>query len=55
MGKYVLYAVIALGVAFALNFFQVVNIPWLDVPFSMEAKEKGGQKIKQAADEALGE
>ena len=55
MGKYVLLAVIGLGIAFALNFFNVVDIPWLDVPFSMDAKQEGGEKIKKAADEALGE
>ncbi len=55
MGKYVLYAVIALIIAFSLNFFKVVEIPWLDVPFSMEAKKEGSKKIDSAAKEALGE
>ena len=55
MGKYIIYAVILLITAFALNFFNIVNIPWLDVPFSLEEKEKGEKKIQEAADEALGE
>ncbi len=55
MGKYIIYGVILLITAFALNFFNIVNIPWLDVPFSLEEKEKGGKKIQEAADEALGE
>jgi hypothetical protein len=55
MGKYVLYAVIALIIAFTLNFFKIVDIPWLDVPFSMEAKQEGADKIKTEADKALGE
>ncbi len=55
MGKYLIYAVILLILAFGLNFFGVVDIPWLDVPFSLESKEEGGKKIKRAADEALGE
>lgn len=53
MGKYVLYAVIALIIAFSLNFFGVVDIPWLDVPFSLEAKKEGADKTKNAADEAF--
>jgi len=55
MGKYVLYAVIALIIAFGLNFFKIVDIPWLDVPFSMEAKQEGADKVKAEADKALGE
>ncbi|MDM8549250.1 hypothetical protein QUF72_04195 [Desulfobacterales bacterium HSG2] len=51
MGKYVLYAVIALIIAFGLNFFNVVEIPWLDVPFSLEAKKEGGQKVEDALQE----
>ena len=32
MGKYFLYAVIALIIAFTANFFEIVHIPWLDLP-----------------------
>jgi len=32
MGKYFLYAVIALIIAFTANFFEIVDIPWLDLP-----------------------
>ena len=52
MGKYLLYALIALVIAFGLNFFNVVEIPWLDVPFSMEAKQEGAQKVDNALQEA---
>lgn len=51
MGKYTLYAVIALIIAFGLNFFGVVEIPWLDVPFSLEAKKEGAQKMEDAVNE----
>jgi len=55
MGKYVIGAVVALIIAFGLNFFGVVDIPWLDVPFSLEAKKEGADKITREADKALGE
>ena len=55
MGKYVIGAVVALIVAFGLNFFHIVDIPWLDVPFSMDAKREGAEKITREADKALGE
>lgn len=44
MGKYILYAVIALVIAFGLNFFGVIHVSWLDPPFSMEQKAEGGKK-----------
>jgi hypothetical protein len=55
MGKYILIAVIALITAFGLNYFGVIDVDWLDPPFSMEAKEQGAQKIEKAAEEALGD
>lgn len=32
MGKYFIYAVIILVALFILNWFEIVNIPWLDIP-----------------------
>ncbi len=55
MGKYILYAVIALFIAFGLNFFGVIHVSWLDPPFSMEQKSEGGKKINDAAKEAAGD
>ncbi len=54
MGKYILYIVIALIIAFAANFFGFVSIPWLDVPFATESSyyRGGAEKIEKAADEA---
>ncbi len=54
MGKYVLYLVIALMLAFGLNFFGIVDIPFLDVPFSLEAQKEGSEKVDDAAQKALG-
>jgi hypothetical protein len=53
MGKYILYIVIALIVAFTANFFGIVSIPWLDVPFATDSGRSGAEKIDKAADEAL--
>lgn len=55
MGKYILYAVIALVIAFGLNFFGIIHVSWLDTPFSMEQKAEGGKKIHDAAQEAAGD
>ncbi|MGE0086917.1 MAG: hypothetical protein AB7S75_21140 [Desulfococcaceae bacterium] len=38
MGKVITYIIIAFTIAFALNYFGVVNIPLLDLP----QKEKSG-------------
>ncbi len=55
MGKYILYIVIALIIAFAANFFGFVRIPWLDVPFATESSyyRGGAEKHQKAADDAL--
>ncbi len=55
MGKYILYIVIALVIAFAANFFGFVRIPWLDVPFATDTNyyRGGTEKHEKAADEAL--
>lgn len=45
MGKYVLYAVIALIIAFFANFFGVVDIPFLDLPV-----DDAGTHVNQGRD-----
>ncbi|MDM8524042.1 hypothetical protein QUF80_11800 [Desulfococcaceae bacterium HSG8] len=55
MGKYVLIAIIALMLAFGLNYFGVIDVDWLDPPFSLEAKKDGAKKLQDQAKEALGE
>ncbi len=55
MGKYVLYIVIALIIAFAANFFGIVSIPWLDVPFQTDQSyyTKGMDSHNEAAKKVL--
>lgn len=53
MGKYVLYIVIALIIAFTANFFGVVRIPWLDLPFQSDGYRSGTERIQKSADDAL--
>ena len=49
VGKYIIYLIIIFVGLFALNFFQVIDLPWLDPP-SFEAKEKGAKQAKDMAD-----
>jgi hypothetical protein len=53
MGKYILYIVIAFMIAFAANFFGVVRIPWLDLPFSSDGYRSGTERIQKTADDAM--
>ncbi len=57
MGKFILYGVILIIIAFGANFFGFVSIPWLDVPFASEKSyyTKGTERHNEAAKEALGE
>ncbi|MFP4347398.1 MAG: hypothetical protein ACOC23_03870 [Thermodesulfobacteriota bacterium] len=57
MGKFMLYGVIILIIAFAANFFGFVSIPWLDVPFATEKSyyTHGTDRKNEAAKEILGE
>lgn len=32
MGKYFIYGVVILVALFILNWFEIVNIPWMDIP-----------------------
>ncbi len=40
MGKYIVYGLIIFIVVFALNFFNVINVPFLDMPDFMTTKEE---------------
>lgn len=53
MGKYVLYAVIALIIAFFANFFGIVDIPFLDLPVDDAGTlvNQGRDNTRQAIDE----
>ena len=51
VGKYIIYLILLFLTLFALNFFKVIDLPWLDVPFSFEAKEKGARQAKDLADQ----
>lgn len=53
MGKYILYLVIAFIIAFAANFFGVVDIPWLDPPFATDRGyyTEGTDKKNRAVEE----
>jgi len=55
MAKYVLYAVIAIIIAFSLNYFGVVDIPWLEPPVSVEDAGDSNKQKREAADKALGD
>ncbi len=48
MGKYFLYGIIILVVLFGLNFFNVVRIPFLDVPDFLSGKEQTVTKTKES-------
>ena len=38
MGKYLIYGVIVLAALFVLNWFQILDIPWMDIPDFKETK-----------------
>lgn len=51
MGKYIIYAVILVIVAFFLEFFQVVDIPYLEIPDYMSGKETMTQKTENMVEQ----
>lgn len=55
MGKFLLYAVIILILAFAANFFGILSIPWLDSPVSTDKTyyTGGRDRMDKAVNEAL--
>jgi hypothetical protein len=40
MGKYIIYAVMIFIALFALNFFKIIDIPFLDVPDITDNKQE---------------
>ncbi len=54
MKNVIITAVVLLIVAFFANFFGVVSIPWLDLPFGLD-KQYGGSahEAAQQADQAV--
>jgi hypothetical protein len=40
MGKYIIYAVMIFIALFILNFFKIVDIPFLDIPDITEDKQE---------------
>jgi hypothetical protein len=44
MGKYIIYAVIIFIVLFILNWFKVIDIPFLDMPDFTGAKQESIHK-----------
>ena len=51
MGKYFIYGVIILVALFILNWFEIVNIPWMDIPeftgTKQEMMSKSHDAVKQ--------
>ncbi|UCG07640.1 MAG: hypothetical protein JSV83_03030 [Desulfobacterales bacterium] len=51
MGKYILYAVIIFIALFILNWFKIINIPFLDMPDFTGAKEESFHKSQEKVKE----
>lgn len=51
MGKYIAYAVIILLVLFALEWFEIVDIPFLEIPDYLSGKEELINKTDNALDQ----
>jgi len=51
MGKYLIYGVIILSALFILNWFEIIHIPFLDVPDFSGAKQESIQKSQDAVTE----
>lgn len=53
MGKFILYLVIAVIIAFAANFFGIISIPWMDPPIKTEKSyyTGGRDRIKDSVNE----
>ena len=43
MGKVIGYVIIAFTIAFALNYFGVVHIPWLDIAQKEQVQQEEGK------------
>ncbi|MEJ2096866.1 MAG: hypothetical protein P8Y38_06945 [Deltaproteobacteria bacterium] len=51
MGKYIAYAIIILLVLFALEWFEIVDIPFLEIPDYLSSKEELINKTDNALDQ----
>ncbi len=51
MGKYIIYAVIIFLALFILNWFQVIHIPFLDVPDITENKQESIHRSQDLVNE----
>jgi len=51
MAKYILSAMVILVVLFALNFFNIVSIPFLDPPDFLTSKQDTVQKTEESVKE----
>jgi len=50
MGKYIIYGIIILLVLFILEYFQIVDVPFLEIPDFTSGKEKMIHKTAEAVD-----
>lgn len=48
MGKYFIYGVVILVALFILNWFEIVNIPWMDIPDFTGTKQEMASKSHDA-------
>ncbi len=51
MGKYFIYTLILFIAAFALEFFQIVDIPFLEIPDYLSGKTEMVQKSKDMVEQ----
>ena len=50
MGKYIIYGIIILLFLFILEYFQIVDVPVLEIPDFTSSKEKMIHKTEEAID-----
>lgn len=50
MGKYIIYGIIILMVLFILEWLQIVDVPFLEIPDFTSGKEKMIHKTVEAID-----
>jgi hypothetical protein len=51
MGKYLTYAIVIVVVLFALEWFELVDIPFLEIPDYLAGKEEAVDKTEQALEQ----
>ena len=50
MGKYIIYGIIIILVLFILEYFQIVDVPFLEIPDFTSGKEEMMHKTIEAID-----